>query len=88
MDELEQYSRIDDVIITGLKTRHRSYANVTASAAPGGDSPQAELETLETQVVQFLSGRDLPIQHGNTDTSRIVTFSPANKPTRSSLRRS
>ena len=25
MDELEQYSRIDDVIITGLKTRHRSY---------------------------------------------------------------
>jgi chromosome segregation ATPase len=63
MDELEQYSRIDDGIITGLKTRHRSYANVTASAAPGGDSPQAELETLETQVVQFLSGRDLPIQH-------------------------
>ena len=62
IDEMEQYSRIDDVIITGLKTKHRSYANVTASAEAGGDSPPAELETLENQVVQFLGSRNLPIQ--------------------------
>lgn len=61
IEELEQYSRVDDLIITGLKTKHRSYANATA--ADGGESPQAELETLENQVVQFLTDKGLPIQN-------------------------
>ena len=30
MADLEQYSRMNNVIISGLKTRHRSYASVTA----------------------------------------------------------
>ncbi|KAJ8389954.1 hypothetical protein AAFF_G00112390 [Aldrovandia affinis] len=66
MADSEQYSRIDDVIITGLKTKHRSYSraaakNVDASLVP----TEQETETLESQVLQFFESRNILVQSHN-----------------------
>ncbi|KAK7901169.1 hypothetical protein WMY93_017938 [Mugilogobius chulae] len=67
IDDLEQYTRMEDVIINGLDTKHRSYARVAAAgtggsvAMEGQDAPVEELLTLEQQVVTFLSNKDINI---------------------------
>lgn len=58
-DNLEQYSWPDDLIITGLETKHHSYARATASEHQDEDAPAEELHTLEQQVVQFLSSKNI-----------------------------
>lgn len=63
LDDVEQSSRIDDVIISGLKTRHRAYSNVAAGNNADDTSP-TETETLESQVIQFFDSMDIPI-HSN-----------------------
>ena len=65
IDDLEQYSRGNDLIITGLDTRHRSYARAAASDQQGEDAPPGELLTLETQVVKFLSSKNIDLDSEN-----------------------
>ena len=74
IDDLEQYTRMDDVIISGLKTNHKSY---TRAGSPSLDytngplAPQGELENLESCVTRFfqdqmgvdLSGDDITACH-------------------------
>lgn len=64
VDDLEQYSRADDLIITGLETKHQCYARVANPAADqqGEDAPAEELHTLEKQVVQFLSSKNIHLE--------------------------
>ena len=62
VNELEQYTRMDDLVITGLKTNHRSYAGTVSSRDAGEDAPTRETETLETQVIRFFQDRDMPLQ--------------------------
>ncbi|XP_061566781.1 uncharacterized protein LOC133420914 [Cololabis saira] len=58
IDDLEQYSRADDLIITGLATKHHSYARILASDQLGEDVPTEEQQTLEQQVVQFMNKQE------------------------------
>ncbi|KAK1896608.1 Ubiquinone/menaquinone biosynthesis C-methyltransferase UbiE [Dissostichus eleginoides] len=52
--DLEQYTRMNDLIISGLKTRHRSYARAaaasedTAAGRGGADAPEVDLSVAET----------------------------------------
>lgn len=64
VDDLEQYSRADDLIITGLETKHQSYARVASPAADqrGEDAPSEELHTLQKQVVQFLTSKNIHLE--------------------------
>ena len=62
VDELEQYTRMDDLIITGLKTNHRSYAGTASSRDAGEDAPTREMESLENQVIRFFQDRDMLLQ--------------------------
>lgn len=65
LDDMEQYTRRDDLIITGLEVKHQTYAKAAANQITTEDAPQEELLTLEKQVVTFLQGRDIDIQHEN-----------------------
>lgn len=69
VDELEQQTRLEDVIITGLETKHRSYARVIETGIgvkTGGDEPPVEeLQTLERQVVEFFASKKLPLHSNN-----------------------
>lgn len=62
IDELEQYTRRDDLVITGIKTRHRTYARAAARAETTEDAPREELQSLEQQVVDFLNKNNINIR--------------------------
>ena len=54
MEEVEQYTRKENVIISSLKTRHMSYAHVTsnsATAASMDNAPQEETNTHEKHAI-------------------------------------
>lgn len=74
VDDLEQYSRAEDIIITGLETKHRSYARVASSASDqqGEDAPSEELHTLEEHVVQFLSNRNIYLKSHQVSTCHTL----------------
>ena len=71
--DLEQYSRMNDVIVSGLKTRHRSYARVAApgSGAAGREGvtseSETEMESLEQQVAVFLDSKGISMDRSGIE---------------------
>ena len=53
LDDLEQYSRMNDVIITGLKIKPRSYAQAVDTNKNGGEPSEEDLSSTEQQVLSF-----------------------------------
>ena len=45
VDDLEQYTRMEDLVIYRLETTHRTYAWITAGDKEGEDAPRDELHT-------------------------------------------
>lgn len=62
IEDLELYSRVSDLIITGLDTKHRSYARDAAREQQGERAPPEELHTLEEQVVQCFNSKNIDLQ--------------------------
>ena len=62
IDDLEQYTRMDDLIITGLETKHQTYARAATNANKGEDAPAHELHTLEQQIIEYLEGKNISIE--------------------------
>lgn len=58
VEDLKQYSRINDVIVTGLKIKPRSY---THAVTVGSEDEPGDLEvsSAEQQVAAFLASRDI-----------------------------
>ncbi|KAK5910563.1 hypothetical protein CesoFtcFv8_004387 [Champsocephalus esox] len=52
VEDLEQYTRINDVIITGLKVKPRSYARAVGADA-GGEPGELDASSTEQQVAAF-----------------------------------
>lgn len=66
INNLEQNSRIGDIIITGLKIQPRSYAKAVTNDRNVGEGAKAkDLQTLEMPVAQFLSGKDIHLDLNN-----------------------
>ena len=63
VEDLEQYSRIDDIMISGLETTHRSYARATAGDSE--DAPKQEQHSLEQQVITFFNSKYIPLDSRN-----------------------
>ena len=63
VDFLEQYTRQDDIIITGLKVQSQSYARAASvdQEDRGDAAPEAEKDTVEQQVVDFLESNKMEI---------------------------
>ncbi|MEQ2269961.1 hypothetical protein XENORESO_012910 [Xenotaenia resolanae] len=59
VEDLEQFARKEDVVISGLKTTHRTYARTTAEDNKGEDAPPDELLSLEQQVIKFFSSKGI-----------------------------
>nr|XP_054587791.1 uncharacterized protein LOC129153061 [Nothobranchius furzeri] len=60
VSELEQYSIINDVIVTGLETTHQTYAKATATES--GEPPEQELNNLERQGMDFLGSKGIHLE--------------------------
>ncbi|XP_061740084.1 uncharacterized protein LOC133541048 isoform X3 [Nerophis ophidion] len=64
VEDLEQYSRLNDVIVTGLKVQPRSYAHAAGSESASGDP---EAGSVEEQVVDFLASRDIHLDKNSIE---------------------
>lgn len=56
--ELEQHTRINDVIITGLHIKPRSYARAVTDDS-GGEPSEQEVSSVEQQVADFLQTKGI-----------------------------
>ena len=68
IDDLEQYSRKDNIIITGFNYQHLSYAraaNPNQEALSHENSTENERVSLEDQVIDMLQKHDIPIDKNN-----------------------
>lgn len=63
VDEMEQFSRMNDVVITGIKIKPRSYAR--AVAADSSDPSEQETRSVEQQVASYLQskGIEMDLEH-------------------------
>ena len=88
VDDLEQYSRMNDLIISGLRTKHRSYARAaaasedTAAGRQGTDASEDDRESLEQQVLCFLESKGISVDSGDIEAchtlhSKNKTVAPA-----------
>ena len=59
VEDLEQYTCQDDLIVTSLKTSHKSYARAIHydDVLDSQDAPQDELASLKHQVSSFIEKR-------------------------------
>ena len=81
VEDLEQYTRQDDLIISGLKTQHKSYARATVTEAvtDNQNAPEDELGSLEAQVTTFID-KNMGISLMDADVSTCHTL-PGKKDT-------
>ena len=75
VDDLEQYTRIDDLIISGLTVRHRSYSravthnNDTESQNATFDD---ETESVEEQLLGFLGRQGIAINKSDISACHVL----------------
>ncbi len=59
---MEQYTRMDDLVISGLETTHCTYARAAAAGdKEDEDVPRGELHSREQQVIQLFNNKDIHI---------------------------
>ena len=59
LDDIEQYSRMEDVIISGLTIKPRSYARAVAGVEGSEESSPEEQHSVESQLIAFFETRDI-----------------------------
>ncbi|KAI0237364.1 hypothetical protein LSAT2_012111 [Lamellibrachia satsuma] len=85
IDDLDQYSRIDDVIISGLVTTHQTYAWATATKITDNvntytEAPQGELATLEDKVAKFFHCKGIDIEPNDISACHMFGTGTINAP--------
>lgn len=64
--DLEQYTRMNDVIITGLRIKPRSYARAVTADNVGGPGEE-DVNSTEHQVVTFLRSKGVEVDYNNIE---------------------
>ena len=72
VDELEQYTRINNIIITGLETKPRSYARAATRMTAGGDTSEEDATSVELQVTAFLNSKGIEIDSDNIEACHLL----------------
>ena len=79
--DLEQYTRMNDIIITGLDIKSRSYARAVATTN-GEESRDLDVSSTEQQVAAFLQTRSIEL---DCEASRLATLCPEEIPKKNQL---
>lgn len=82
VNTMEQYSRLDNLIISGIHTGHRTYARAAVAhddVAGNENVPEEEKESLETKVLGVLQSFDIPISAGDISTCHTLKTKPGSK---------
>ncbi|KAK7904702.1 hypothetical protein WMY93_017309 [Mugilogobius chulae] len=67
---MEQYSRVNDVVISGLAIKPRSYARAAASAEV--ELTQPDLDSIEQQVISFLDNKGIAIDSRDIEACHLL----------------
>ncbi|KAJ8383514.1 hypothetical protein AAFF_G00220310 [Aldrovandia affinis] len=66
VDDLEQYTRMNDIIVTGLETKPRTYAR--AAVRGTGEEPNEEdISTVENEMTAFLQSKGTKVDSSNIE---------------------
>ena len=83
VDHLEQYTRRENVIISGLKTDHRTYASAATGAVSSEtneNAPNNEQQSLEEQVIAFLDTVNVQIESSEISACHTLKTKDKSKP--------
>lgn len=82
ISDLEQYTRMNDIIVTGIKTRPRSFANAVRNRAveEGADRSTQEFVSVEQQVVEYLKNKGMDINSVNIEACHPLPQVDKDKP--------
>ncbi|XP_061912355.1 uncharacterized protein LOC133655823 [Entelurus aequoreus] len=69
--DIEQYTRINDVIITGLSIKPRSYARAVAPAN-GGEPAELDVISMERQVAVFMQSKDIQLDCNSIEACHLL----------------
>ena len=58
-NDLEQYSRINDIVVTGLKIKPQSYAKAAVSSGRGDVFNEEDNQSVEQQLIKFLQSNEI-----------------------------
>ena len=74
IDDLEQYTRKDDIVIAGLLTRHLSYARAVSRGDEihGENASSTEVDFLEMQVDDFFKQNGIEFSSNNISTCHTL----------------
>lgn len=70
VSDLEQYTRMNDVLITGLKIKPRSYAHAVNGEMR--DESADRDDSTEAQVTAFLHDKNMSINRHNIEACHII----------------
>lgn len=79
VNELEQYSRMNDLVITGLPIKPRSYAR--AVVGDNGEEPERETRSVEQQVESFLQSKGVELNLDHIEACHSLPRKSNKKPT-------
>lgn len=76
--DLWQYSQKNNIIISALRTRHRSYAGVLAKPdgqtdERGAEETDAQRELLEQNLVNFLGSKGITVDSDDTEANQTLS---------------
>lgn len=71
---------MDDLVVSGFETTHRTYAQITAGDEEGEDAPKDELHSLEQQVIMFFNNKDILIDSKNKAACDTIPRKQNNRP--------
>ena len=81
VEELEQYTRMNDVIVAGLVIKPRSYAKAVSSPSNGaGEENESEEDpnSVENQVTTYLQSKGITINKDNIEACHPISKKDAN----------
>lgn len=70
VSDLEQYSRMNDVIVSGLKIRPRNF--LQAVKGVGSEDSLEHEETTEEQVISFLCTKDIKVDKESIEACHLL----------------
>lgn len=70
VDELEQYSRVNDVVVTGLKVKLQSYAKAVANT--GSEPDEQDTISVEHQVATLLQSRGITLDVDDIEACHLL----------------
>ena len=83
VEAMEQYSRVDNIVISGFKPNYSSYSRAVAYDQDSENHEHAveqEQSSLEDQIVGFLQDNDIPIDKSQISACHTLPASTAGSP--------